>query len=209
MNSFVFTDWVRKSCEFFLKHVYLNLLWLLFVLIGCLFLGVAPATVALCAIHKKWLEETFIQSLFIEFWQQFKKHFLKANLLFYLLILMGSIIYFDLYFFIHQESLVFSVLSVIIFVLSIWFMITFVYVFPVYVSFELKWLTTIKYALIIAFLNPVRTILLIFLVWGMTFLSLYYPQILLTVGVSLTIFMVMIVSLQAFHQIEKQREKHS
>lgn len=189
--------------------MYLNLLWLLFVLIGCLFLGVAPATVALCAIHKKWLEETFIQSLFIEFWQQFKKHFLKANLLFYLLILMGSIIYFDLYFFIHQESLVFSVLSVIIFVLSIWFMITFVYVFPVYVSFELKWLTTIKYALIIAFLNPVRTILLIFLVWGMTFLSLYYPQILLTVGVSLTIFMVMIVSLQAFHQIEKQREKHS
>ncbi len=207
MNAGALTEVVRRFCEGLLKLVYLNLLWFLFSLIGLGIFGVVPATVALCKVQKSWLEETHITSVFYEYWRQFKRHFIQSNLLAIVLMLIGSIIYFDLKFFMEQDGIVSQIISVIIFILSVWFMITVLYIFPIYVSYRLKLIAYIKYAFIIAMLNPFKTIGMAISTWGMVYLSFYFPQILLSMGISLSFFMIMIISLQAIDQVGILKQK--
>ncbi|WP_163582503.1 YesL family protein [Gracilibacillus saliphilus] len=207
MNAVALTEVVRKFCEGLIKLVYLNLLWLLFSLVGLGIFGVVPATVALCKIQKCWLEEVHISSVFYQYWRSFKQHFIQSNLLAIVLTLIGSLIYFDLKFFIEQGGVLFQIISVFIFILSVWFMITVLYIVPIYVSYRLKLFGYIKYAFIIAMLNPLKTIGMAFSTWGMVYISLYFPQVLFSIGISLSFYMIMIISLQAIDRVKTYQQK--
>lgn len=207
MNSVTLTEIVRRFCEGFLKLVYLNVLWFLFSVVGLGLFGIIPATVALCMVQRKWLKEKHVKSIFAEYWKYYKKHFVKSNILAVILVLLGGIIYFDLKFFMEQEGILSQVISIIIFILSVWFMITILYILPIYVTYQLRLLGYIKYAFIIAMLNPFKTLGMAISTWGMVYLSLYFPQILFSIGISLTFFIIMIISLQAMDHVSLLQQK--
>lgn len=207
MNAVNLTETVRRFCEGFLKLVYLNVLWFLFSVLGLVVFGIIPATVALCMVQKNWLKEKHIQSIFSEYWRHYKKHFVKSNILAIILVLLGGIIYFDLKFFMDQEGIFSQVISIFIFILSVWFMITILYILPIYVTYQLRLFAYIKYAFIIAMLNPFKTLGMAVSTWGMMYLSLYFPQVLFSIGISLTFFMIMIISLQAIDHVSLLQQK--
>ncbi|KPC99769.1 hypothetical protein LR69_02005 [Geobacillus sp. BCO2] len=67
-----------RACEWITRLAYINLLWLVFTVFGLVILGIAPATVALFTIVRKWLLfhdhdvpvlKTFVRTYKGEFWR--------------------------------------------------------------------------------------------------------------------------------------------
>ncbi|SES09818.1 Uncharacterized membrane protein YesL [Gracilibacillus ureilyticus] len=209
MSAVKLTELARTFCLSILKLFYLNMLWLLFTMLGLVIFGLAPATAALCQVQHHWLKEKHVSSTFRLFWKEYKQHFMKTNGLMIILISIGYIIYFDLQFFMDKEGLWNRLISIGIFILSIWYMIIILYIFPVYTYYEVKLFKYIQYAFIVGLLNPFRTIGVAFTVGGMVYLSLYFPQIMFSLGVSLTFFILMIMANQAMNQVAVKKERYS
>ncbi|GIN71613.1 hypothetical protein J14TS2_20880 [Bacillus sp. J14TS2] len=94
-----------------------------------------------------------------------------------------------------------QIISIGIYIISVWYLIVLMYILPTYTTYRLKLHKYIQYAFIIGMLNPLKTLGLAIAAGGMMYLSLYFPQILFSVGVSLTLFIIMIVGGQAIHQV--------
>ncbi|MGP4042478.1 YesL family protein [Gracilibacillus sp. D59] len=209
MNSVKLTEIMRTFCITALKLTYLNTLWFLFMLLGFVLFGLGPATAALCKIQHSWLKEKDVSSIFSSFWKEYKLSFLKVNMLTIILIVLGAIIYFDLQFFMEKEGLWYRTISILIFIFSIWYMMVVLYVFPIYTHYQVKLFTTIRYAFIVAMLNPFKTIGMAVAAGGMLYLSLYFPQIMFSIGISLTFFIIMIMATHGIDQIKVLKERYS
>lgn len=203
VNGFV--EYTSRTCEWVMRMAYLNILWLLFSVLGLGIFGVIPATIAVFAIQRKWLQEEEDIPIFFTFWHQYKTNFVSSNKLGIILILIGWIIYFDLKFFVSKPELVFQLISFAIFTLSIWYMIVLLYIFPVFVHYELKLLDNIKIAFYLGILNPSRTIGVAACGGGIAFLVLYFPKLLPFFGVSLPCFVLMLFASQGFLKVEKAK----
>lgn len=137
---------------------YLNLIWILFTLVGFIFLGLFPATVAMFAIVRKWLilgDREF--NIFKTFWSFFRQDFFKINgfaLLFYLI---GYFLYFNITFLIlNPNNFRFLIPGMTIFSLA--FLMTILFYFPVFVHFELKFFQYIKQSFLLAVISPMELI---------------------------------------------------
>lgn len=117
------------------------------------------------------------------------------------LFVIGFIIYFDLRFFVQKGGMINQIISLGIYIISVWYLIVLMYILPTYTTYQLKLHKYIQYAFIIGMLNPLKTLGLAIAAGGMMYLSLYFPQILFSVGVSLTFFIIMIVGGQAIHRV--------
>ncbi|GAE91872.1 yESV protein [Gracilibacillus boraciitolerans JCM 21714] len=209
MNSVKLTEIMRTFCIIALKLTYLNILWFLFTMLGFVLFGLGPATAALCKIQDRWLKNENVYSIFLDFWKEYKSNFLKVNILTIILIGIGAIIYFDLQFFMEKEGLLYRSISILIFIFSIWYIMVVLYVFPVYTHYQAKLFTTIRYAFIVAMLNPFKTIGMAVAAGGMLYLSLNFSQIMFSIGISLTFFIIMIMATHAFDQISVLKARYS
>lgn len=85
-------------CEWIMRFAYTNLLWLFFTLLGLGVFGIMPATAALFAVMRKWIQGQDNVPVLKTFWQEYKGEFFRSNLLGAVLALIGVIIYIDLAF---------------------------------------------------------------------------------------------------------------
>ena len=69
-----FFEWVTKLAL-------LNLLWLLFSLVGGILLGIFPSTLAMFAVIRQWLQGDTQLSIRKSFWRYYKADFWKGNAL--------------------------------------------------------------------------------------------------------------------------------
>lgn len=152
---------------------YLNLLWILFSIIGLVFFGLFPATAAMFAIVRKWVildERDF--NIFTTFWFFYRKDFLKLNGFALFFFIIGYFIYFNISFLVlNPNSFHFLYPGTIIFTLA--YAMTLLYFFPVFVHFKLSFFQYIKQAFLLAVISPleviaillVAVILFAFIVW--------------------------------------------
>ncbi|QGH32818.1 DUF624 domain-containing protein [Gracilibacillus salitolerans] len=203
------TDIVRIFCIHLLKLVYLNMLWFLFTIFGIILFGIIPATLAVCKVQHHLLTEKHVPSIGRLFWETYRSHFFKVNQLAIVLGSIGFIIYFDIQFFMDQEGLWSYVVSVCFYIISVWFMITLLYIFPTYLHYQLSLFGYIKYSFIVGMLNPIKTIGFSIAIVGVVYLSLAFPQLLFSIGISLTLFIVMIIGNHAIDNIHVLKESFS
>lgn len=85
-----------RFCEWIMRFAYTNLLWLFFTLLGLGVFGIMPATAALFAVMRKWIQGQDNVPVLKTFWQEYKGEFFRSNLLGAVLALIGVIIYIDL-----------------------------------------------------------------------------------------------------------------
>src|SRR5690625_3670329 len=123
--------WKMYDISYWLmKMIYLNLLWMGFSLIGLLFLGFFPATAAMFAVTRKWVLGEKEIPVFKIFWKNYKTGFVQTNIIGYVSVVAGLILYIDLQFFRASNHLLLSVLAfLIIFALIIYFAVV-LYIFP-------------------------------------------------------------------------------
>jgi|SRR5699024_8190626 len=184
------------------KFAYLNLLWIFFTLVGLLFFGIFPATIAMFTVLRKIIlkEDT---NLFKLFWKTYKSEFLKGNLVGVVLVLINSITYINLLFFKNAtevaDFLVYPmvIIGILLFLMSL-------FVFPVYVHFDLHFFQIFKNSFIFMILYPLSSLSII--VNSLIVLVILYQWPALGVFYSVSIIGLIIMT-SANRAFQKNKEK--
>jgi uncharacterized membrane protein YesL len=197
------------GCEWVMKLAYVNILWILFSVSGLIVLGVSPATVALFTILRKWLMNETDVPIFRTFLHTYKKEFWKANRLGWLMALIGMFLFIDFKFLLTIGGTIQYVLSVPLLIITLLFFITLLYIFPVYVQYELRLIQYIKNSFYIGIINMHITILMIAFTILLIILYSTLPGIVPFFSISLFSLMVMTGAKQSFNRIEAKQKKIS
>lgn len=185
------TGHLSTGFDWFLRLVYINLLWLGFTLLGLVLFGLGPATTSMFTVMKKWVTGQEDIKIFATFWQTYKKDFFRANLLVFCLLSAGSLLYVDFLFIGYFEGGVATALSGILLLFVIVFMIILIYVFPVFVSYKLKPVQYIQYAIHFGISSPLSIVIILLSILLMYYLILLIPATLPFLSVSVISFVIM------------------
>lgn len=193
--------------EWIFKILLLNLYWFLFSLIGLFVLGIFPATAALFATIRQDLKSDDDIKLFSNFVHYYKKEFVKANVLGYIVTIMTGVLLFNLQVLAYMDSsILHSILIVMTYILLVIVALVSVFLFPIYVHYDFSLLGYLKYSAIMVIGKPLHTIAMLALI-ALTF-YLYYtvPGLMPALGVSLLAYIIMRTAFTFFNRPEKLNE---
>ncbi|WP_087972299.1 YesL family protein [Oceanobacillus rekensis] len=197
-----------RLSEWITRLAYVNLLWILFSLLGGILLGVVPATVALFTVTRRWVRNDEDVPVFDVFWQAYRSNFIKSNLLGLVLAFGGAIlfVYFDNLHLLPAQLT--QILRVVLFSFILLYGIIIVFIFPVYVHYKVGTLHYIKNALIIGLTFPHYAIVMILSLALLTMLFQFVPILIFVFGGSFSSLLIMSLAYNVFKKIEiKQKEK--
>ncbi|WHY67717.1 DUF624 domain-containing protein [Neobacillus sp. SuZ13] len=190
---YTLTEWITK-------FAYVNLLWIGFSLLGLVLFGISPSTVAMFAVIRKWLMGESDIPVFQTFWDTYKKEFLRSNGLGLVLAILAIIIYIDLFYIKINTSFQIP-LYLIIFTI----VITVLYIIPVYVHYEVKFIQLFKNAFFIMLVNPIPNMMMIIGFIAAIFVMKFIPALWFIFGGSITAGIIMASCYVAFQKIEKKQ----
>jgi len=192
---------IYRASDWIVKIAYINFLWILFSLLGLFILGFFPATVAMFAAIRKWIRTERDFSIFKTFWNSFRTEFLTANIVGYVLVAIGYILYIDFKFFAMFDNWIGIVVSLLLLAVTMLFVIVILYIFPVIVHYKLKKLQYFKHALMIGISFPKNTFLLIGGMIIIYFVISFIPPHLAIFLSSLISYFIMKVTYSAFEKV--------
>lgn len=188
-----------------MRLAYANLLWVVFTLLGLIVVGLFPATMALTAVIRKFIQKEEV-SIFQTFWTAFRSSFFIANGLGWFFSIAAFIFYVD-YLFIQQQAQG-AYLMPLFFGMFVVYLATLLFIFPVYVHYELSFYQTIKQSVIIALTNPLEVLLIMVSILVFCLLMLLLPGIIpMFFGSGIT-GIVVLFCLRAFEKV-KHKEQFS
>src|SRR5690625_6019457 len=76
----IFFSALYRIMEWISRFAYIQILWLLFTLLGLGLLGFFPATISMLAVMRDWFLSKPDSPIFRTFWSYYKKEFIRANL---------------------------------------------------------------------------------------------------------------------------------
>jgi uncharacterized membrane protein YesL len=199
-----FANSYYNFCVWIMRFAYVNFLWVLFSILGLVILGFMPATVAMFAVVRKWIMKDTDIAIFPTFWMVYRKEFLKANVLGYLLCVIGYVLSIEFQILRAQESLIYLIASFGIVALFILYGIVLLYFFPVFVHFNLTTYQYFKWPFIIGVIHPILTIFLLVVVSIINYLTfITIPALLFFFGGSISAFVLMWGASQTFPKFEQ------
>jgi uncharacterized membrane protein YesL len=118
-----------------------------------------------------------------------------SNLIGYLILMFGLILYVDLRVLQQLDNNIIQLaLASITVVIGIVYLLTLLYIFPLFVHFDLKFWQYPKHALILAVAKPFQTIMMIGGLAIVIFMYMNFPVLILVSGMSLISFVMMKVA---------------
>lgn len=192
---------IYRASDWIVKIAYINFLWILFSLVGLFILGFFPATVAMFAVIRKWIRTKRDIPVFKTFWENFRKEFFTANIVGFILVAIGYILYIDFKFFAIFDNWIGIVVSLLLLAITMLFVIVVLYIFPVIVHYQLKKLQYLKQALIIGISFPKNTFILIGGMIIIYFVISFIPPHLSIFLSSLISYFIMKVTYSAFEKL--------
>lgn len=200
-SSFIYNivDWITK-------FAYLNLLWILFTLLGGVIFGFFPSTISMFVIVREWLKGETDISLFSTFWKHYRDEFFKSNLLGVFVALVSVVIALDILYIksTTNELLTWTYLPLFAFMLL--FIMFLCYLFPSFVHFDLKLWQVIKNSFFIMLINPITTLLIFLCLLPFFYLVSLLPAIGFIFGGSIYAFISMRFSLHAFQKVSEKQQ---
>ncbi|MCT8139612.1 YesL family protein [Anaerobacillus sp. CMMVII] len=187
------------------RLAYINVLWIMFTLLGGVVLGIMPATVALFAITRKWVNGEDV-SILKSYWKYYKTEFIKSNLLGLFLYIMIVLLYTN-FMLLQNDVFWMDLVRYVLFFLTVLFVITVLYLFPIYVHYQLKLSHYVRDALIIGLGYPVHTVLMAVGIFALQFVFMKIPGLIPFFAVSTTSYFVMWLVNGTFVHIEKKRQE--
>lgn len=196
-----------RIMEWIMRVSYINILWIFLTLAGFIIGGIFPATVGMFAVIRQWLiKDSDTVPIWKTFFKAFKNDFLKANILGYVSLLIGWIIYIDFKFFQGQSGYLFSFLSYLFLIILIIYLAMWTILFPTFVHYDLKVLQYLKQAFLITVLRPLNVIIAVFVLLVLSYLLFYVPFLIPFFGVSIPAFLTMWITLQGFKKLQLKIE---
>lgn len=178
-----------KVFDWIYRLAFINILWLFFSVIGLVIFGFFPATVAMFSIVRHTILKENVP-IFHTFWTVYKREFLKSNLLGLILTIIAYIFYVDLVFLKNTTGLI-QFLYIPILVMSFIYILMLLYIFPVYVQYDIKVLQIIKNSFLIMVLYPFFTIIMITVGLITTYFMFQIPSSLIFFSGSIISFIIM------------------
>lgn len=180
---------------------YLNILWVLFTLLGAVVLGAIPSTVALFAIARKTAMGEEDIPVFKIFWSTYRTEFMRSNGLGFIIIAIGLIWYFDLQFFRQIEGSFYTIMNYFMMMIGMVYIFLLLYIFPTFVHFDLKLIQYITHALKIGFLQPATIIMMIIGNLCTYYFLIYFPGLIPLFGITFFVYLNMWVAYKSFEKI--------
>ncbi|WP_235864133.1 YesL family protein [Sutcliffiella halmapala] len=200
------TGFLYRSCEWIMRFAFLNLLWIVFTLLGFIIGGFFPSTIAMFTIIRKWIIGHSDLPVLHTFWTTYKKEWLKSNLLGVLLLAASSIIYLE-YTVINNSTHSFLQLSKYpFFLLVILFTFLLLYSIPVYVHYNITILQVFKNSVLIMLINPLNNIVMILGLVLVYYIGQILPALPILFGGSVSAFIIMWTCIQSFKHIERKKD---
>lgn len=195
-DGYIYTilDWITK-------FAFLNVLWIVFSLMGGIIFGVFPATIAMFTITRNWATGNTELPLFKSFWEYFRSEFFRSNLLGIFVIIGLFITILDLLYIQMHGTLNWTFIPLFAFILL--FGLFLFYLFPTYVHYDIKLVQVIKNAFLIMLINPINSLIMILCLLLFAILVWVMPALAFIFGGSTYAFITMHFSLKSFHKINQ------
>ncbi len=197
---------INKALEWITKVAYLNMLWIAFSILGCIVIGVFPATAATFTVVRKWITGYPDVAIFKTFWRAFRDSLKGANIIGYILLVFGYILYLDFLFITISENDHTLLLTIPFLFISILFTLTVMYVFPVYVYYDMKILQVLKSAFFIMILNPLSTFVMILGMFGILFVLWQFQGLAIFFSLSILAIALMMPAHRPLKKIQEKQD---
>ncbi|MBT2729552.1 YesL family protein [Bacillus sp. ISL-75] len=197
---FTLTEWIAR-------FAYVNLLWIGFSVLGLVVFGFCPATVSMFTVIRKWIMGESDIPVFRTFWNAFKKEFLRSNGLGIILVLLAGLIFIDLYYMKIDTSNLLQLSHIPLFLFIFAIIVTVLYIFPVYVHYNVKFVQLFKNAFYIMLINPIANIVMLIGVAAAIFVMRVLPGLFIFFSGSMSAGIIMASCYLAFQKIEKKQKE--
>ncbi|MCM2677965.1 YesL family protein [Alkalicoccobacillus plakortidis] len=141
------------------------------------------ATTALCSVIHKWYDKDFDIPIYKTFLSAYKTQFKKSNALGFVLVLVALFLYMDLQ--ISQDIIQSFYFHALILIISFLCSITAIYLFPIFVRYNLTFFSYFKQSLFIALARPMETIAILVSFVLLYFVFSFVPVLFVFAGSSL------------------------
>ncbi|WP_226527265.1 YesL family protein [Metabacillus niabensis] len=193
---YTFSLWVARLA-------YVNILWIFFTIAGLVVLGFYPATTAMFAVVRKWVLGDCDIPVFKTFWSNYKKEFVKSNILGIFISIFAFIMYSSLNIISSVTIPPLKVLYIPNGLVTLLFLLTVLYIFPVFVHYDVKLTKVAKNAFIIMTINPISTFCMVVLTGFLLFIIYKFPGLIPFFSGSMISFLLMFLSNYAFNRASK------
>lgn len=194
------TEWV-------LRLVWTNILWIGFTLLGLVVFGIMPATVALFTVTRKWAQKELDFSIWEVFKEAYVKEWKASNIMGLIFFIIGFILVADIRFFANIEGFYGLFILIFFIVLSLIFVMTLIFFFPIYVHYTFSTKAYLKQSFIYAFVSFKETILILLGLFFIGFLVYRTPGFIPFVTGVLPAYWIMNVCMKKFRYLERQYEQ--
>nr|WP_309098598.1 DUF624 domain-containing protein [Fredinandcohnia onubensis] len=196
---------LNSVLEWISRLYILQLVWILFSLAGLLFGGVFPATFTMFAMYRKWLRNPDEQFPIIKtFLTMYRENFIKTNLLGWGMLITGFSIYYYFQLFKGPDDIIQLLLFGIVILIGILYVLTVLYIIPIFVHYDVKIMTMVRYAIVIAVANPLHILSMGALIVGMILAMSLFPALLPFFSISPLACGLMWIALSTFNKVENK-----
>ncbi|WP_077624544.1 YesL family protein [Sediminibacillus massiliensis] len=204
MNGKGIVTTLDSLLQWITRLVAVNLLWIGTSLAGLLIAGVFPATAAALGVSRKWLRGDKDFSIWKSFIGIYKKDFLSANVVGWIITIAGIILYVNFQILTgNQGEIPFIIPFAFYPVLFIYFLIV-MWSFPLLVHYKAKCFHHIRNAVIIGLSKIHYTLGMGVVLFSITYLSLGYPGMIPFFSISIAAICSMWFALQVFSKIDSK-----
>lgn len=193
-----------RLSEWIMRLAYVNILWILFTLIGGVILGIGPATAGMFTVVRKMVMGADEIPVFTIFKDVFRKEFKRSNLLLFIITCTGILLYFDFRFFQMQEGLFFTLVSYFTLGLFLVYFLILLFIFPLFVHYQMKVIHYFRSASIFVIMQPIITILMAFGCYLVYSLLIALPGLIFFFGGSLFSYILMKLAYLSFKKVESR-----
>jgi uncharacterized membrane protein YesL len=196
-------------CEWIMRLAFANLLWILFSVAGLLVFGIMPASVALFTLVRKWqMKETDIP-VWRTFLTVYRQEFKRSNGLGLCLSLSGAFLLIDFLYLRTVDGALQLALLVPLIIIATFYITAVLYIFPVYVHYDIKMIDYLKNAFFLGVLNFHITLLMLVSLTAVIFLILYQPALVPFFSAVSIAWILMFGGIYSFNRLEARQSKVS
>ncbi|GAA0369788.1 YesL family protein [Bacillus horti] len=190
-----------RLCEWIMRLAFLNLIWILFTLMGLVAFTIFPATAALFGITRKWVrgEEDF--PIFQTYKALFRQEFWSAQALGYAFLLAGVVLYVDYLIFSTGTTTLFIALKYVTVLLIFFYLSICLFVFPVLVHYDMKLMQSFKTAFFLGVLHPGQSIFMLASLGLLGFVMFRFAGLLPFFGLSVGALWITIITHKVFEKV--------
>lgn len=187
------------------RMVHLNILWILYTLLGLVIGGIFPATIAAFGVVRKWLMDEQDIKVWETFRGIYKQEFLSANGLGWILSVIGVGLFLNFKMIEAFQGQVNPIIPFVFYLIIFLYLLIVVWTFPLKAHYEASILRTIINALILGLTKVHISIIILIFLFAITYLSLEIPMLILLSLFSLAVLVWFWNALRIFRVIDHNK----